>query len=212
MQLIGMLDSPYVRRVAVSLQLLGLRFEHQPVSVFSTFAQFQRINPVVKAPSLVCDDGVVLMDSTLILQYAEAIATPRASLMPRGMAELKRSLRITGLALAACEKSVQIVYEHELRPSEKLHQPWVSRVTGQLLAAYGALEAELTHQPLVASRAGVDQAGVSTAIAWHFTQQMLPQVVVAANYPALQAFSRQAEALPEFVAAPHGTGTYRHAG
>jgi len=212
MQLIGMLDSPYVRRVAVSLQLLGLRFEHQPVSVFSTFAQFQRINPVVKAPSLVCDDGVVLMDSTLILQYAEAIATPRASLMPRGMAELKRSLRITGLALAACEKSVQIVYEHELRPSEKLHQPWLSRVTGQLLAAYGALEAELTHQPLVASRAGIDQAGVSTAIAWHFTQQMLPQVVVAANYPALQAFSRQAEALPEFLAAPHGTGTYRHAG
>lgn len=212
MQLIGMLDSPYVRRVAVSLQLLGLRFEHQPVSVFSTFAQFQRINPVVKAPSLVCDDGVVLMDSTLILQYAEAMAAPRASLMPRGMAELKRSLRITGLALAACEKSVQIVYEHELRPSEKLHQPWVSRVTGQLLAAYGALEAELTHQPLVASRAGIDQAGVSTAIAWHFTQQMLPQVVVAANYPALQAFSRQAEALPEFVAAPHGTGTYRHAG
>ena len=212
MQLIGMLDSPYVRRVAVSLQLLGLRFDHQPVSVFSTFAQFQRINPVVKAPSLVCDDGVVLMDSTLILQYAEAMAAPRASLMPRGMAELKRSLRITGLALAACEKSVQIVYEHELRPSEKLHQPWLSRVTGQLLAAYGALEAELTHQPLVASRAGIDQAGVSTAIAWHFTQQMLPQVVVAANYPALQAFSRQAEALPEFLAAPHGTGTYRHAG
>lgn len=212
MQLIGMLDSPYVRRVAVSLQLLGLRFEHQPVSVFSTFAQFQRINPVVKAPSLVCDDGVVLMESTLILQYAEAMAAPSASLLPRGMAELKRSLRITGLALAACEKSVQIVYEHELRPSEKLHQPWLSRVTGQLLAAYGALEAELTHQPLAASRAGIDQAGVSTAIAWHFTQQMLPQVVVAANYPALQAFSRQAEALPEFVAAPHGTGTYRHAG
>jgi glutathione S-transferase len=212
MQLIGMLDSPYVRRVAVSLQLLGLRFEHQPVSVFSTFAQFQRINPVVKAPSLVCDDGVVLMDSTLILQYAEAIAAPRASLVPRGIAELKRSLRITGLALAACEKSVQIVYEHELRPSEKLHQPWLSRVTGQLLAAYGALEAELTHQPLAASRAGIDQAGVSAAIAWHFTQQMLPQVVVAANYPALQSFSRQAEALPEFAAAPHGTGTYRHAG
>jgi len=212
MQLIGMLDSPYVRRVAVSLQLLGLRFEHQSVSVFSTFAQFQKINPVVKAPSLVCDDGVVLMDSTLILQYAEAIAAPRASLMPRGTAELQRSLRIIGLALAACEKSVQIVYEHELRPAEKLHQPWLSRVTGQVLAAYGALEAELTHRPLTASSVGIDQAGVSTAIAWHFTQRMLPQVVVAANYPALQAFSRQAEALPEFLAAPHGAGTYRHAG
>jgi glutathione S-transferase len=212
MQLIGMLDSPYVRRVAVSLQLLGLRFEHQSVSVFSTFAQFQKINPVVKAPSLVCDDGVVLMDSTLILQYAEAIAAPHASLMPRGTAELQRSLRIIGLALAACEKSVQIVYEHELRPAEKLHQPWLTRVTGQLLAAYGALEEEITRQPLTASSPGIDQAGVSTAIAWHFTQQMLPQVVAASSYPALQAFSGQAEALPEFLAAPHGAGTFHQPG
>lgn len=29
---------------------------------------------MVKAPTLVCDDGTVLMDSTLILQYAEALA------------------------------------------------------------------------------------------------------------------------------------------
>ena len=37
MQLIGMLDSPYVRRVAISLQLLGLPFEHRSISVFRTF-------------------------------------------------------------------------------------------------------------------------------------------------------------------------------
>lgn len=42
MQLIGMLDSPYVRRVAISLQLLGVRFEHRSLSVFRTFAQFQQ--------------------------------------------------------------------------------------------------------------------------------------------------------------------------
>jgi glutathione S-transferase len=60
MRLIGMLDSPYVRRVAISLQLLGLRFEHRAVSVFRAFAQFHAINPVVKAPTLQCDDGTVL--------------------------------------------------------------------------------------------------------------------------------------------------------
>src|SRR6185436_12644877 len=102
---------------------------HQPLSVFRTFAQFQQINPVVKAPTLVCDDGTVLMDSTLILDYAEAIARPR-SLMPTDAPALARALRIVGLALAACEKSVQIVYERELRPPEKLHEPWVARVTG----------------------------------------------------------------------------------
>jgi glutathione S-transferase len=205
-QLIGMLDSPYVRRVAISLQLLGLRFEHQSVSVFSTFAQFQQINPVVKAPSLVCDDGEVLMDSTLIIEHAQALAAPRKSLMPTALPEHQHALRVIGLALAACEKSVQIVYEHNLRPAEKLHAPWLSRVTGQLLAAYELLESELRRRPLDATSATINQAGVSTAVAWHFTQQMIPEVVPAGGYPALQAFSAQAEELPEFQAAPHGAG------
>lgn len=212
MQLIGMLDSPYVRRVAISLQLLGLRFEHRSISVFSTFAQFQQINPVVKAPTLVCDDGEVLMDSTLILEYAETLAAPRKSLMPGAVTERQHALRVIGLALAACEKSVQIVYEHNLRPTEKLHEPWVARVTGQLLAAYEALESELQRRPLAVTSSTINQAGVTTAVAWHFTQQMLPGVVAPANYPGLQVFSAQAETLPEFMAAPHGSSTYQQAG
>jgi glutathione S-transferase len=212
MQLIGMLDSPYVRRVAISLQLLGLPFEHRSISVFRTFAQFQEINPVVKAPSLVCDDGEVLMDSTLILDYAEALAGGRRSLMPRGIAERQHALRVIGLALAACEKSVQIIYERNLRPPEKLHGPWVDRVTGQLLAAYGALESELQRRPLAVTSGTIDQAGVSAAVAWHFTQMMLPEVVEATRCPALREFSSRAERLPEFVAAPHGPDTYRRGG
>jgi glutathione S-transferase len=41
---------------------------------------------VVKAPTLVCDDGEVLMDSSLILAYAERLAAPRASLVPKACA------------------------------------------------------------------------------------------------------------------------------
>ena len=209
MKLIGMLDSPYVRRVAISLQLLGLRFEHQSLSVFRTFAEFQQINPVVKAPTFVCDDGQVLMDSTLILEYAEAIARPR-SLMPNTLLELQHSLRIIGLALAACEKSGQIVYERGLRPPEKQHAPWVDRVTSQLLGAYGALEQELSTRPLAVTNSTIRQAGVSVAVAWHFTQRVLPEVVPAENFQHLVAFSAAAEALPEFAAAPFGEGTYQH--
>ena len=204
MKLIGMLDSPYVRRVAISLQLLGLHFEHQSLSVFRTFPQFQKINPVVKAPTLICDDGEVLMDSTLILEYAEALARPR-SLMPAKPQELQHALRVIGLALAACEKAIQIIYERNLRPPEKLHEPWVARVTGQLLASFGALEEGLGRRPLA-----MDQAGVTTAVAWHFTQQMVPEVVPAAGYPKLVAFSAKAEELPEFKAAPHGDGTFSY--
>lgn len=212
MQLIGMLDSPYVRRVAISMQLLGLRFDHRSVSVFSTFAHFQQINPVVKAPSLVCDDGEVLMDSTLILQYLEALSASRKSLLPASITELQHALRTIGLALAASEKSVQIIYERNLRPAAKLHEPWLTRITGQLLAAYGALEEDLRLRPLAVASTTINQAGVSVAVAWHFTQSMLPEIVRAADYPALRGFSANAEALPEFIAAPHGSSTYRHVG
>jgi glutathione S-transferase len=207
MKLIGMLDSPYVRRVAISLQLLGLKFEHQSLSVFRGFDEFQRINPVVKAPTLVCDDGEVLMDSTLILEYAQALARPR-TLMPTGMKELQHELRLIGLALAATEKSVQIVYERGLRPLEKRHEPWLNRVTAQLLAGYGELEAEIARTPLPpSSSASMHQAGITIAVAWHFTQQMVPDVVPAERFPRLAACSAAAEALPEFKAAPHGDGT-----
>jgi glutathione S-transferase len=209
MQLIGMLDSPYVRRVAISLQLLGIPFEHKSVSVFRGFDQFRQINPVVKAPTLVCDDGSVLMDSTLILDYAEALAAPGRSLMPSGLPERLQALRVIGLALAACEKSVQIVYEHNVRPREKWHQPWLDRVTGQMLAAFAALESELQRDPLVVTPHTIGQAGVTAAVVWHFTQQLVPGFVAGAAHPALQSLSLKAETmLPEFMAAPHGEGTY----
>ncbi|HUK00712.1 MAG TPA: glutathione S-transferase family protein [Steroidobacteraceae bacterium] len=209
MQLIGMLDSPYVRRVAISLQLLGLEFEHRPLSVFRNFSEFAAINPVVKAPSLVCADGTVLMDSTLILDYAESVAAPGRSLMPTDSAARRHALRLLGLALAACEKSVQIIYEHMLRPPEKYHAPWLDRVTGQLQAAYGALEMELARAPLSTAPGKLDQAGVTTAVAWHFSQQMVAERLPVAQFPRLNEHSVRAEALLQFKAAPHGPTTYR---
>ena len=208
MQLIGMLDSPYVRRVAISLQLLGLPFEHRSLSVFRTFDQFRAINPVVKAPTLICDDGTVLMDSTLILEYAETLAAPR-SLMPREPADRRAALRTIGLALAACEKSVQLVYERNLRPPEKQHEPWATRVLGQMHAAFGELESELASQPPRLAARGIGAAEVATAVAWDFNRRIQPGTVKNMEYPRLRELSAWAEQLPEFVAAPYGDGTVR---
>ncbi len=207
MKLIGMLDSPYVRRVAISLQLLGLRFSHQALSVFRTFEDFQAINPVVKAPTLVCDDGVILMDSEVILEYAEAMGRPR-TLLPLELSELRRQLRVVSLALVACEKSVQIVYERNLRPPEKQHEPWLERVAAQLHAAYDLIEVELAKRPIAATRDGIGRAGVSVAVAWEFTQKAVAGVVDHDKYPRIAAFSQEAESLEEFRAAPYGDGTY----
>ena len=207
MQLIGMLDSPYVRRVAISLQLLGLPFEHRAISVFRGIDAFQAINPVVKVPTLVCDDGTVMMDSTLILDHAEALAAPGLSLMPTGITARRDALRQLGLALAACEKSVQFFYERVLRPPEKRHEPWVARVTGQMHHALRLLD-ETVAQRLLGAGARLDQATLTSAVTWHFAHGVIPDVVSPADYPALQALSEQAEQRPEFKAAPHGEAPY----
>lgn len=203
MKLIGMLDSPYVRRVAVSLRWLGIPYEHLPLSVFRNYDAFAEINPVVKAPTLVCDDGTVLMDSTLILEHVEAVAPAGRTLMPASPATRNRTLRQTGLALAACEKSVQLVYERQLRPREKQHLPWVERVSGQLHAALGQLETELDGQTDAVESGTLDQGLLTTAVTWYFARALLPDVVAPAQYPSLARLSRVAETLPAFRAAPH---------
>jgi glutathione S-transferase len=202
MKLIGMLDSPYVRRVAICLKLLKLDFEHESISVFSTYDQFAKINPVVKAPTLIADNGLTVMDSTLILQYLATLAGLGQRLFPTRPDDALRAARLTGLALAACEKSVQIVYERNLRPADKQHEPWVERVRAQLLAAYAELERELATAALPTGQDQFDAADVTVAVGWHFTQMMLPEIVSKAEYPHLQAFSAFAEELPVFRSTP----------
>lgn len=201
MKLIGMLDSPYVRRVAISARYLGIDLEHESVSVFRHFEHFQQINPVVKAPTLVLDDGEVLMDSTLIIDYLEALAGPGKSLMPGDLKQRLRSLHLIGLGLAACEKSVQLYYERNLRPADIQYQPWVERVEGQLAAAYSSLERELEKQPL-ANGALIGQDGITLAVAWSFTNLVVPDQVDAEQFPRIAEFTAQAEKLEAFISTP----------
>ncbi len=200
MKLIGMLDSPYVRRTAITLRLLDVAFEHLSLSVFSTYDSFKQFNPVVKAPTLLLDDGTALMDSTLIIDHVEHIVG--RSLMPQNLPQRQRDTFFIGLALAACEKTVQIVYERNLRPADKQHEPWIARVKAQLLAAYATLETALQQEALPVEKPRITQAGVTTAVAWRFTQMMLPEIVSATDHPQLAELSLRAELLPEFKAAP----------
>jgi glutathione S-transferase len=194
-----MLDSPYVRRVAISLEFLDIHFEHQAVSVFKTFTQFQSINPVVKAPTLICDDGEVLMDSSLILQFVEA--THGKTLWSHNPKQLQHQMRAVSLALAACEKSVQIVYERNLRPETMHFQPWLDRVKGQLLAAYAGLEKAVQMRSEIFAEVK-SHAAITSAIAWQFTQSMLAEEVVAGDYPGLVELSERMEKSPEFLKWP----------
>ncbi|MBV8647687.1 glutathione S-transferase [Paludibacterium sp.] len=198
MQLIGMLDSPYVRRVAITLHQLHYSFEHRSISVFRQMDLFRQINPVIKAPTLVCDDGTVLMESTLILDYIAA--ETGKDLLPADLAARRHALRAVGLALVAMEKSVQIVYELNLRPADKQLGSWIERIVEQAAAAFALLETEIaTRRP---NPDALDQAGIAAAVAWRFAREMLPAQFDWQRYPALARWSEQAEALPAFLAAP----------
>ncbi|MEM9948275.1 MAG: glutathione S-transferase family protein [Cyanobacteria bacterium P01_D01_bin.36] len=204
MKLVGMLDSPYVRRVAIALHYLDIPFQHLPLSVFRNVEEFTAINPLIKAPTLVCDDGTVLMDSTLILDYLYRLTDSQKRLMPAPMADYKTALRIIGLGLNACDKSVQFFYERDMRPPEKQHQPWRNRVTSQLLAAYDLLEpyAANTTDWLINNQ--FTTADITLCVAWAFTHHAIADVVAIDRYPAISRLSVRAEARSEFLATPLG--------
>lgn len=202
MRLIGMLDSPYVRRVAISMKIQNIEFEHEPLSVFSTFDAFAAVNPVVKAPSFVTADGTVLMDSSLILEYVGRLAAPDARLYPSALKDHVHAQRVIGLALAACEKTVQIVYEYNLRPPEKQHQPWLDRVQSQLATAYRVLEREVSQADPWLFGERLLQADITSAVAFRFSREMLPENINVEAHPALAALSTRAEETEAFKAFP----------
>lgn len=197
-----MLDSPYVRRTALTLAALDIPFTHEPLSVFRHYDTFAAINPVVKAPTAVTDDGVVLLDSTLIINYAlKALAAGRG-LGPVDPRFVALDVRLTGLGLAACEKAVQIVYERQLRPAEKRHQPWLDRVAGQLRAALSAIEADMAGTAWLLGPPP-SEAGITLAVAGTFVAAMVPDVVTLADHPRLAALTATAEESALFRAWPH---------
>jgi len=200
-QLVGMLDSPFVRRVAITMRLLGIEYEHNPLSIFRSYDEFRKLNPLVKVPTLICDDGEILVDSTLIIDHVETLAGK--SLMPADPGQRRRALQITGNALVAMEKVAQRIYELKIRPEEYQYEPWLIRLNEQLVSAIDAMEVSVTALEsnwLLGPQ--ITQADVTTAVAWRFIGHAAPSIAALATRPALSAFSERAEALPEFQACP----------
>ena len=198
MQLIGMLDSPYVRRAAITGTLLGLSFEHRSVSVFRHMDVFRAINPLIKAPSLVCDDGTVLTESLLIIQHFEDLAS--RSLRPVEPGARTRDLGLTGIGIVAADKAVGIEYERK-RPQAQRYAPWQERITAQLDAALGLLEHAAARGEI---GAGTDlrPADIAAATAWGFCRFVIPDIVEAERWPALAAQAEACERLETFRAWP----------
>jgi glutathione S-transferase len=200
--LIGMFDSPFVRRVAISLHALDLRFEHRNWSVGKDFDKIQRYNPLGRVPTLVLPDGTALVESAAILDYLdELIGAERALLPPAGVAR-RDALRIIAVAVGAAEKGVLQIYETVFRPADKRHDPWVERCRRQMHAALTDLEricaARVTQEWLTGPR--MMQADITVACVSTFLTEALGIRAAAGEYPSLFARVGRCEASPIFQA------------
>lgn len=200
MKLIGMFDSPFVRRTIISAHLMNLSIDHEQISVFRDTDAFRALNPIVKAPTLVFDDGTVMLESQIIINYLETLAAPSKRLTPTDPTARVRCMRLTSVALAACDKAVQLYYEVNLRPLDHRWTEWATRKTDQLLAALDLLEAEMPETGWLGGQRDPSLSDVSVAVAWRFARHALADVVAAERCPRLARHSADAEALPAFQA------------
>src|SRR6187401_1598713 len=82
--LIGQYDSPFVRRVGIAMTLYCLPFTQQPWSIFGDADRIRAYNPLVRVPTLVLDDGEVLIESHSILDYLDSLVPADRALFPAG--------------------------------------------------------------------------------------------------------------------------------
>jgi glutathione S-transferase len=202
MLLIGMFDSPFVRRVAVTLKLLDVSFEHANWSVGRDFERIRQYNPLGRVPTLVTGDGERLVESHAILDYLDDMAGPERALLPRSGAERRLALRLMSLATGAAEKGVAQVYERIFRPEDRRHAPWVDRCRLQMSAALGEIDRYLgergVSQWLVGKR--MTQADITVVCAFTFLDDALRIAADQVMYQSLATLAARCESLPVFQA------------
>jgi len=197
MILIGQYDSPFVRRVGIALTLYGLPFEHNPWSTFGDAEKIRPYNPLTRVPTLVLDDGEVLIESHSILDYLDTLVPAERRMFPVAEPARRHALKIAALATGMSEKAVSLFYEKVLH--KQASDVWINRCRSQISGVLAALEQD---------RAGrssdywfgdrIGHADIAVAMPLRFIPEAHPGVVAMTDYPALSAHAKRCEALPVF--------------
>ena len=197
MILIGRYLSPFVRRVATTMELFDLRFESRPLQHTGDDAPALReINPVGRVPALVLDEGEVIVDSVAILDYLDRLVGPERALIPAEGASRTRIMTLIGIATGAMDKAIATVYEVRFRPEDKRHPPWVERCAEQARSGFAYLESQLTGDWFVGG--SMSQADVTIAIGWQFLGMADGDLKASIDAPRLDALVERMMSVPAF--------------
>ena len=197
MILVGQYDSPFVRRVAVALNILGLRYEHRPWSTFGDADRLAALNPLRRVPALVLDNGEVLIESAAILDHLDETAGETRLIAVAGPAR-RAMLRICALATGLCDKMVSLLYEQLLH--DAVSEAWLARCSAQIESVLTALEAaraDCATPFWLGARPG--HPDIAVACALRFLAEVHPRLHAPVRRPHLVAHAAACEAMPAFA-------------
>jgi glutathione S-transferase len=195
--LIGQYDSPFVRRVAIAMRLYGLAYEHRPWSTFADAEKLAAYNPLRRVPTLVLDDGEVLIESFVILDYLDELAGPPKALIARSGEARRKALKVCALATGLADKAVSLFYERLLH--KEASEVWVARCRAQVSGVLDVLDKDrAAHKTPYWFGDAINHADIAVACALRFVREAHPGVFDEARYPALIAHANACEALPPF--------------
>jgi len=159
-------SSPFVRKVRIASSVLALdsdiKVERADTSDPSDTVRRQ--NPLGKIPALLLEDGSVLFDSRVILEYLDQRAGG-GRIIPKDPAARIAALRLRLQALAdgIMDASILIVYEARWRPPERHEPKWLDHQAGKVARALAALEQK---PPGLDTPPNVGQIALACALAY----------------------------------------------
>jgi len=195
-KLVGMLDSPFVRRVAIALELYGFPYDNLPLRTVGDAAEFARYSPLKRAPTLVLEDGSVLVDSHMILAHLDELAPPERCLMPLAPGPRLECRQIIGVAAGFADKAVSAFYEKNFHTPEQRNARLLERNRGQLMDSLQWLDVRAPSQFL--SGAELCHADIMVGVAVRFARDAVPELFDLTTTPAVAAWCERLERLPVF--------------
>jgi glutathione S-transferase len=197
MILIGQYDSPYVRRVGIALTLYNIPFEHKPWSTFGDADKIRPYNPLTRVPTLVLDDGEVLVESHIMLDYLDSLVPEDKRMFPSREPARHKVLRVAALATGMADKAVSLFYERRMH--KDVSEIWVERCRLQVKTVLGVLEADRAARKSdywFGDRLGHADVAVVTAL--RFIAEAHAGLVSMDDFPSLKSNAAKLEALPVF--------------
>src|SRR3954470_9819287 len=194
MILIGQFDSPFVRRVAIALQLYDLKYEHRPWSTFGDVELIAPYNPLRRVPILVLSNTESLIESAAILDYLDELAGPGKALIAESGPARRQALKICALATGLNDKAVSLFYERALH--DKTSPAWVQRCETQIRGVLNVLDADRrARNTRYWFGDAIGHADIAVACAMRYLAEAHPGFESRGNWPALAAHALRCEAL-----------------